>query len=333
MSIHTFKLDGIDAILNKHLQPWAACNEHSDSSFREMLSQTPEIPMPADLKYQLRYERHLLFSNRVRYYCRLTDNAVADHLRQAFSTADPDQDEYMVAYLLKLTREAVATLIADAVKRRQDLTVTYESLTDFNHNRREKEYLVILHYIIASLVRCRMEMQQRYQYVCDQSDWQDVVSYYASHVGWIHDPIVNVEQRADFKEDANKQSKISTCSFLYINNDDYDRNSSLTAFYNKLIAYGQIPADTDQKHLFAIFSGRHTQATVTWLGKPATLKTILTKLRDNGKICTWPKDYSFWDVITQRFKDKDGNPMKNLSSYKEGNKTKGMVADIISALQ
>ena len=251
--------------------------------------------MPADLKYQLRYERHLLFSNRVRYYCRLTDNAVADHLRQAFSTADPDQGEYVAAYLLKLTREAVATLIADAVKRRQDLTVTYESLTDFNHNRREKEYLVILHYIIASLVRCRMEMQQRYQYVCDQSDWQDVVSYYASHVGWIHDPIV-------------------------------------TAFYNKLIAYGQIPADTDQKHLFAIFSGRHTQATVTWLGKPATLKTILTKLRDNGKICTWPKDYSFWDVITQRFKDKDGNPMKNLSSYKEGNKTKGMVADIISAL-
>jgi hypothetical protein len=34
-----------------------------------------------------------------------------------------------------------------------------------------------------------------------------------------------------------------------------------------------------------------------------------------------------------RFKDKDGNPMKNLSSYKEGDKTAGMVADIISALQ
>jgi hypothetical protein len=45
MSINTFKLDGIDAILNKHLQPWADSNNRPDSSYRELLSKTPEIPM------------------------------------------------------------------------------------------------------------------------------------------------------------------------------------------------------------------------------------------------------------------------------------------------
>ena len=331
MNMNTFKLDVIDTILNKHLQPWTDSNERPDSSYREMLSTTWEIPMPTDLKYRLRYERHMLFTYRVRYYCRLTDNAVADHLRQAFSSIDSDQGEYMAAYLLKLTREAVTTLIADAVICCQNLSVTSDDLTNFNDKRREKEFLIILHYVIASLVRCWMEMQDRYQYVCDQSDLQDVASFYASVVGRVTDSIAYVEQIKD-NEDGNKQPKILTCSFLYINNDEYDRNTSLTAFYNKLSEYKQIPTETDQKHLFAIFGGKHTNCTVKWIGKEATLKTIIFKLKEKGTICTWPKEYSIWDVITHRFKDKDGNPMKDLSSYKEGMKTKDMVADIISTL-
>jgi hypothetical protein len=330
--MNTFKLDVIDAILNKQLQPWADSNERADSSYREILSKTPEIPMPTDLKYQLKYERHILFTYRVRYYCRLTDNAVADHLRQAFNTIDSDQNEYMAAYLLKLTREAVTTLIADAIIRSRNLSVTSVDLTDFNDKRREKECLIILHYVIASLVRCWMEMQDRYQYVCDQSDLQDVASFYASVVGRVTDSIAYVEQLEDKKESGNKQPKISTCSFLYINNDEFDRNTSLTAFYNKLIKYKQIPTETDQKHLFAIFGGKSTNCTVKWIGKEATLKTIIFKLKEKETICTWPKEYSIWDVITHRFKDKDGNPMKDLSSYKEGMKTKDMVADIISTL-
>ncbi len=288
--------------------------------------------MPADLKYQLKYEHYIFFTYRIRYYCRLIDNTVADHLRQSFSTIDSDQSEYMAAYLLKLTREAVTTLISDAVKRCGKLTVTSENLTDFNDKRREKECLIILHYVIASLVRCWMEMQERYQYACDQSDLQNVASFYASVVGRVTDPIAYVEQLEGEKEGGKKQPKISTCSFLFINNDEYDRNTSLTAFYNKLIAYKQIPTETDQKYLFAILGGKHTNATVKWIGKEATLKTILFKLKEKGVICTWPKDYSIWDVIPHRFKDKDGNPMKDLSSYKEGEKTKDMVADIISTL-
>ena len=332
MNINTFKLDGIDIILNKHLQPWTDSNERSDSSYREMLSTTPEIPMPADLKYQLKYERHILFTYRVRYYCRLIDNAVADHLRQAFSSIDCDQSEYMAAYLLKLTREAVTTLIADAKSRCQNLMVTCEDLTDFNDKRREKECLIILHYVIASLVRCWMEMQERYQYVCDQSDLQDVASFYASVVGRVTDPIAYVEQLEEKEESGKKQSKITTCSFLYINNDPEDRNTSITAFYNKLIYYQLIPEGCQNK-LIKVFSGGHTNVVITWMGSPWTLKSIIKQLVDKEKIVTFPNKESHWHVVSCRFRKSDGTSMPNLSHERDRIKEAPMVADIVSTLQ
>ena len=326
MVTNTFKLEGIDLILNKHLQPWIDSNNRSDSSYQQKLSSTPAIPMPNELLYQLKYEKYLLFTYRVRYYCRLIDNAIADHLRQAFEhTINSDQSEYLAAYLLKQTREAVSTLVADAVNRCQTLTVTTERFTDFNVNRQEKEYYVILHYVIASLVRCWMEMQENYQYVIDSSDRYDISSFYASVVGWIDDPLIKVISVNENVPDE-KNKKISTCSFYYINNDEYDRNTCLSAFYRKLVQYKQIPNDTDQKHLFDIFNGGNTNATIKWIGKEATLRTIIFKLVEEKKIVTtWPEGYGHWYVVQCRFQYEDGNSMKDLSSYKEGKRKKWLL--------
>ena len=333
MSINTFKLDGIDAILNKHLQPWADSNNRPDSSYRELLSKTPEIPMPEELGFRLSYERHFLFTYRVRYYCRLTDYAVADHLRQAFSTIDSDQSEYTTAYLLKLTREAVTTLIADAVNHCKSLNVTTESLTDFNNKRQEKECFVILHYVIASLVHCWMEMQQRYQYVCDLSDLQDVASFYASIVGWINDPTVYVESISQESKGEKKPCKITTCSFNYINSDEQERNRCLTEFHAKLIKYGQIPENTDLRHVLAVFSGRPTAATVEWIGKKHILKFIIVKLKEKNVLAVYPAEpnYTHWYVVSCRFKYR-GDAMPNISSESWRKGDESVINDIVNTL-
>ena len=333
MSINSFKLDGIDAILNKRLQPWMDSNKCPDSRFREMLLTTPEIPLPAEVKYKLRYEHHLFFTYRVRYYCRLSDNTVADHLRQAFNIIDSDQSEYMAAYLLKLTREAVTTLIADAVKRCRKLTVTSASLTDFNDKRQEKESLVILHYVIASLVRCWMEVQQRYQYVCDHSDMQDVASFYASVVGWVTDPIVYVEPLNKESDGLKKSPKITTCSFNYINSDEQERNKCLTEFHSNLIKYGQIPDNTDLRYVLAIFSGRSTAATIEWIGKKHILKYIILKLMEKEVLTIYPaeRNYTHWYVVSCRFKYK-GKAMPNISSESWRKGDESVINDIVNTL-
>lgn len=332
MSINTFKLDGIDAILNKHLQPWADSNNRPDSIYRELLSKTPEIPMPEELGFRLSYERHFLFTYRVRYYCRIINNEVANHLRQAFNIIDNDQSEYTTAYLLKLTREAVTTLIADAANQCQKLTVTAECMTEFNNKRREKEYLVILHYMIASLVRCWMEMQQRHLYVCDQSDLHDIASFYASFVGWVNDPIVYLEPIKQESDDG-KKSKITTCSFYYINNDEQDRNKCLAEFHAKLIQYKLIPENTDLRHLLAVFNGCATAATIDWIGKKHILKFIVIKLKEKGLLTVYPAEntYTHWYVVSCRFKYK-GEAMPNISSESWRKGDEPIINDIVITL-
>ena len=99
MTYSSFKLDIIDDILNKDLQPWNQANIQSDRYYREKLGMTVPIPLPPDVKYQLCIKPHLMFTPRIRYYCQLLDNAVASHLREVFGMLDSDGSEHLILYL------------------------------------------------------------------------------------------------------------------------------------------------------------------------------------------------------------------------------------------
>lgn len=333
MTYSSFKLDIIDDILNKGLQPWNQANIQPDRYYREKLGMTVLIPLPHDVKYQVIIKPHLMFTPRVRYYCRLVDNAIAGHLREVFGILDSDNSEHLILYLQKVTRESVTTLVHDAVHYCRRLALVAEELTGFIEHREEKEYLVILHYLIASLVRCWMEIQDRYLYVVDVADRMDVTQFYASEVGWVDMPIVQVETLGKEPNNGNRQLKITTCSFYYINNDEGERNRCLSDFHNRLIHYGLIPATTDLKHLLAVFGGRNTAAVIEWTGKKHVLKFIILKLMEKNVLSIYPVDnqYSQWYVVSCRFKY-NGEQMPNISSESSRKKDEAMIDDIISTL-
>ena len=329
----SFRLDTIDEILNKTLQPWNQANIQPDHYYREKLGTTVLIPKPQDVKYQVCIKPHLMFTPRVRYYCRLVDNAVADHLREAFGILDSDDSEHLILYLQKLTRESVTTLVHDAVGHCRRLALVAEEPTDFIEHREEKEYLIILHYLIASLARCWMEMQDRYSYVVDVAERMDVTQFYASVVGWVDMPIVQVKTLAKEPNSGNENSKITTCSFYYINNDEGERNRCLTDFRNRLIHYGLIPATTDLKQLLAVFGGRSTAAVIEWTGKKHVLKFIIVNLMNKSVLSIYPDDkqYSQWYVVSCRFRY-NGEQMPNISSESLRKRDGAMIDDIISTL-
>ena len=333
MTNSSFKLDIIDDILNKALQPWNQANIQPDRYYREKLGMAVPIPLPQDVKYQVCIKPHLIFTSRVRYYCRLVDNAVASHLREAFGILDTDNSEHLILYLQKLTRESVTTLVHDAVRHCRSLALVAEEPTDFIEHREEKEYLIILHYLIASLTRCWMEIQERYSYVVDVADRMDVTQFYASVVGWVDMPIVQVETLAKEPNNGNGHPKISTCSFYYINSDEGDRNRCLSDFRNRLIHYGLIPATTDLKQLLAVFGGRSTAAVIEWTGKKHVLKFIIQKLMEKGVLSLYPDDnqYSQWYVVSCRFKY-NGEQMSNLSHESWRKKDEAMIDNIVSTL-
>lgn len=333
MTYSSFKLDIIDDILNKALQPWNQANIQPDHYYREKLGMTVPIPLPQGVKYQVSIKPHLMFTPRVRYYCRLIDNAVASHLREVFGILDSNTSEHLILYLQKVTRESVTTLIHDAVRHCRRLALVAEQPTDFIEHREEKEYLVILHYLIASLARCWMEMQDRYLYVVDVADRMDISQFYASVVGWVDMPIAQVETLAKESNSGNGQPKITTCSFYYINNDEEERNRCLSDFHNRLIHYGLIPATTDLKQLLAVFGGRSTAAVIEWTGKKHVLKFIIVKLMEKNVLSIHPADnqYSQWYVVSCRFRYY-GDQMPNISSESWRKKDKAMIDDIIRTL-
>lgn len=329
-----FRLTPINEILNGALQPWQTTWDNDSEHYRDLLRLIPEIPWPVALGYQLNYKSYLLFSPRIHYYARLTDNAVASHLREAFDLIGNEGSEALTLYIVKLTREAVTTLIHDAVDYCQRLDIRADALTDFISNKSQKECLVILHYIIASLARCYMEIQQRYMPLLDAFEtFADVESFYASVAGWTDAPLVNVIALKDPSTEKSKKFQYPYCSFLYVNNDPEEWNISMTSFYNKLVSYQQIPADTDQNALLNTFRGIRTYAVITWIGKPATLKAIIDQLvNKKKKIVTYPDSVTHWQVVSSRFQLPDGTMMPNLSSETPRKGDAEMVKDIVSAL-
>ena len=311
--ITSFKLDIIDDILNKRLRPWIKENEHSDKYYRELLGKENEVPLPNDLKYRIAFQPHILFTYRVRYYCRLIDNAVANHLQQAFNTIDSDGSRQLTRYLLKLTRESVETLVADAVTHCLTLKVKPDDLTDFIETRQEKEYLVILHYLIAALIRCWIEMQERYKSVLDSSERYDVRSFYASKVGWVEDSIAQVEpinkkenkgnqKTRNTSKKKKRQSKkpgyIST-TFVYkgYEEDNY-RKQRLDLIADSLTAF--IDASTKKQLIKSLFKGIPLQEKdkLTWIGTQAELAYLFRQLH---KYLNCTDDEYYWQTVAAHF--------------------------------
>lgn len=187
----------IHSILNGSLQPWRKDNALSENVYHERLMNISAEEMTAELKYKISYRPEIMFTNRIRYYCRIVHHEIVSHLLNMYSTLSDDDCSDLTRYHLKVTREAITTLVHDAVKRSQQFSVDISSLTqanaDFLTQRAEKEYTVILRYIVASLCHCGMEMQQRYRNAVNPIDLCDVPIFYASIAGWSIDPLFLVE--------------------------------------------------------------------------------------------------------------------------------------------
>ncbi len=332
---YRFKFEDIHHLIQTSLQ---SCQVEVDSrgeDYSELLHKNPPIPFPKDLRFQIEYNQQLLFSMRIRYCIRIIDNAIAEHLNNAFSRIDESQDSDLALYILKLTREASMTLIHDADGYCQQLPVTPNSLTEVKSNRYAKENLITLHYIIAALVRCYMEMQERYKnLITDAELYGDADSFFTASAGWIEVPLVRVKptEKANGQEGKRKKTIPNNCSFQYLKSNPEDWNFNMSCFYRKLIQYGMIPEDTDQNVLLSIFRGAPTTAKLTWLGKNANLKTIIFILIDEGAICTRPKTCTHWQVVSQRFVRPNGEPMPNISSETNRTKDAAMIKDILSSL-
>ena len=312
----------------------------TDNAYMTEASSLPRIELETEALYVLTPKMSVLFTPKLRYYRLVVENEINRHINAATELLEADGTEELTKFVLKKTREAVATLMNEA-KRLTILNIgdkNWENIISEKpsiprHEKAATELAVYSHYVIAELARCWMELQDRYAYVIGTEGCYDVSLFYTSFVGRNPDKEFEIRRSEKYDEEAKNFRKVRTdCCFLY-DNEDYFA-IAIQEFTNKLITHKLIPEDMDLKKMESLFRGRPCRTKYTWLGKPHILTHIIKGLMkdDNPIITTWPEGTSKWDVVSCRFVDKDGNALPNIRQETVRKGFESVVKEAVDAL-
>ena len=312
----------------------------TDNAYMTEASSLPRIELETEALYVLTPKMSVLFTPKLRYYRLVIENEINRHINAATNLLEVDGTEELTKFVLKKTREAVATLMNEA-KRLTILDIgdkNWENIISEKpsiprHLKAATELAVYSHYVIAELARCWLELQDRYAYVIGEAGCYDVSLFYTSIVGLNPDKEFELKRSEKYEEEAKNFRKVRTdCCFLY-DNEDYFA-IAIQEFTNKLITHKLIPEDMDLKKMESLFRGRPCRTKYTWLGKPHILTHIIKGLMkdDNPIITTWPEGTSKWDVVSCRFVDKDGKAFPNIRQQSVRKGSESIVKEAVDAL-
>ena len=313
----------------------------TDNAYMMEASSLPRIELETEALYVLTPKMSVLFTPKLRYFRLVVENEINRHINAATELLEADGTEELTKFVLKKTREAVATLMNEA-KRLTILNIgdkNWENIISEKpsiprHLKAATELAVYSHYVIAELARCWLELQDRYAYVIGEVGCYDVSLFYTSIVGRNPDTEFELKRSKKYEEEAKGFKKVRMdCCFLY-DNEEYFA-IAIQGFTNTLIRHKMIPEETDLKQMESLFRGHPCRTTYKWIGPPHVLTHIIKGLTkdDNPIITTWPEGTSKWNVVFCRFVDEKGEPLpKNIRTETARKKYASIVEDAVKAL-
>ena len=324
----------------RELLPFKELFAASNDYMREA-SFLPHIELASTPLYELVVEQRVLFSPKLRYYRLKVACEINRHINQVEDLLRDEVNECLISYMLKLTREAVETLIHEANEELLWLDADgaiWHNLSsdcpDLQHTAiARNEHIVFLHLVIAELVRCWMELQDNYADWIGAASRYDVPLCYTTFACRMPDSVFEVSQTELAKEYAKKGTSNTKCCFLYDNEEYF--NEAIMDFTNKLHQHGLVPEENDFKDFRALFGGRPCLKTFTWLGDNHILTHFIKRLCPDKKgernvITPWPEGTSKWKVISQRFVDKERNPLPNIHNESVRKKDEPLYDELVS---
>ena len=313
----------------------------NENEYMNASSNLPRIELETEPLYVIKPNMPVLFTTKLRYYRLLVENEINRHINDANNLVESCDSEELTKFVLKKTSQSVDTLVNEANRflyRLDNPELYWKSIISdnpqiTNWTKPMIEIVVFMHYVIAELTRCWLELQDRYAYVIGQTSCYDVSLFYSSKLNRFPDKEFEIIRSVKYEEEAKHFKKCRTdCCFLY-DNDEYFA-IAIQEFTNKLRYHKLIPDDMDCKKMESLFSGRSCRTKYKWLGDNHILTHIIKGLTDGEKpiITTWPKGTSKWEVVSCRFVDKEGNALPNIRQEKARKKSVTIVNDAINAL-
>lgn len=109
-----------------------------------------------------------------------------------------------------------------------------------------------------------------------------------------------------------KTPKYKYASFLYSNKEHF--MDAIKEFTQKCIDHNLIPKNIDYKTMEKLFAGEPTNVVIPWIGQTSILAHLIKELtqKDNPIIDVYPMQAPKWEIVSCRFCDKGGKPLKDL---------------------
>ena len=314
----------------------------TENEYMIAASSLPRIELDTESLYVINPKMPVLFTAKLRYYRLLVNNEINRHINAAIELSESCSNEELTKFVLKKTSNAIDSLVNEAKRQLaindypnntwKNITSDQPIISEFA--KPTIEIVVFMHYIIAELARCWLELQDRYAYIIGQASCYDVSLFYTSKLNRLPDKEFNLERSEKYEEEAKKFKKVRTdCCFLYDNNEYF--SVAIQEFTNKLRSYQFIPDDMDCKKMESLFRGRSCRTTYKWLGPPHVLTHIIKGLTndDNPIVTPWPAGTSKWTVVSCRFVDKENKTLPNIRTESQRKGSESVVNEIIDSLK
>ncbi len=318
----------------------------TDNEYMTEASSLPRVELVREALYVLTPEMPKLFTPKLRYYRLIVENEINRHINAATELLKADGTEQLTKYVLKKTREAVATLVNEAKRLTildiEDNTwknITIEKPSIPRHIKKATELAVYSHYVIAELARCWLELQDRYAYVIGEAGCYDVSLFYTSIVGRNPDKEFELKRLVKYEEEAKgfkkgrpsnnsekKQEKQHGVEYPVFSKGSGVTDDHIKALYRLLTARGWICTQTKEVDFQRLFSGEANDCEIIWTGqdklgnnKPthlgiSALYVLFMKMADDKQITTGNKSKRVGPILESHFVDTQGRFLTNISN-------------------
>ena len=105
-------------------------------------------------------------------------------------------------------------------------------------------------------------------------------------------------------------------------------NANITLVFQFLVEKKWIANNSDPDAFLALFSGKNSDKTIVWLKAKGVLHDLFKMLIDEN-IISCPEGYSYLQITSSHFTDKDGNYLTDLNSGYKGKKIQTDLSHIL----
>lgn len=315
----------------------------SQNEYMDEANSLPQIKLDTEPLYKIDIPSKMLFTPKLHYYAQVLENEVNRYLNAVNNLLETEEgggNEELTKDMIKVTRDSVVTLIKEANSQLASYDFygiywksLYSGTPDFMTWGFIIECSAYYRYMISQLVRCWLELQDRYAYIIGKHKY-DAFMFYTTFLERAPEEEIKFCRTDKYTEESKMFKKSRTdCCFLYDNKEYFA--TSIQEFTNKLKQFELIPKEIDYKQMESIFRGHSCRTQIPWLGDNHILTSLIKGIcnDDSPIVTTWPKGTSKWEVVSQRFVDKDGKCLPNIRQESARKKSQTIVTELINAFK